>query len=152
MKRLLCVILALLMIFSFFPANTYAAETGSTGDVFYMDDGSYIITYIEELGMRASNSKTGSRVFEYYNNNHEIQWRATLTGTYLYTGTTATCTGSKCDVVIYNSAWYVISKSSGMLGAKATAELSVGRKVLGVTVERKNVSMALSCDPNGNLS
>lgn len=152
MKRLLCVILLLLMIISFFPVNTQAAETGTPDYLFYTDDGGYIIMYIEELGTRVSNSKTGSRVFEYYNNDHEIQWRATLTGTYLYTGTTATCTSSRCDVVIYNSAWYVISKSSGMLGAKATAELSMGRKVLGVTVERKNVSMALSCDANGNLS
>ena len=152
MKRLLCVIFAMMMISSLFSVNTYAAETGIPDNVFYKDDGGYIITYIEGIGTRASNSKTGSRVFEYYNNDHEIQWRATLTGTYLYTGTTATCTGSKCDVVIYNSAWYVISKSSGMLGAKATAELSMGRKVLGVTVERKNVSLALSCDANGNLS
>lgn len=150
MKRFSCTILIAIVIISLLSVHVNATETSE--NIFYMDDGSYIIAYTEELGTRASTSKTGKRIFEYYNNNDEMQWKATLTAKYLYTGTTATCTSSQCDVTVYNSDWYVVDKSSGMLGGKATADITMGRKVLGVTVEKKNVSMSLTCDANGNLS
>lgn len=120
----------------------------------YFDDGSYMTVEVTRA-VRASGSVTGSKPYTYYNSSYNssgvVQWQAVLTGSFTYTGSSATCTASSVDVTVYDSAWKVISKSASKSENTATASVSM-RKVVGVTVMTVPVSMSLSCDANGNLS
>ena len=67
-------------------------------------------------------------------------------------GSKATCTSSSIDVTIYDSEWYVIVKSAGKSENIARGSVTIGKKLLGVTVSQHPVSLTLTCDANGNLS
>ena len=55
-------------------------------------------------------------------------------------------------MTITNTNWYIVSKSATKSGNAAVGELTMGRKFLGIIVEKVPVSMRITCDANGNLS
>ena len=149
MKQMVCLGLALLLVLGGLPtasANEYIEN------VIYLEDGSYITVHLEESLSRAGGVKTGSRTYTYWDSNGTAVWKAVLTGTFSYTGTSATCTTCTCSVTIYDSAWYQLSKTTGKSGGTATANVTMGYKFLGVTTKTVPVTITLTCDPNGNLS
>ena len=150
MKRILSLTMMLMLLLAWFTMSAQAVETDC--QTVHFDDGSYLKITIHETNIRASGSKTGTKNYQYYNTNNELSWSALLRGTFTYNGTSAICTSSVCNVTIYNSSWYEVSKTVGRSGATATCELTMGHKVLGITVSKKNVSMTLTCGANGNLS
>lgn len=149
MKRFISAIVAVILMVSVFPSPALASENT---EIVYFEDGSYMTIEIFSLQGRTSEQVSGSKQYTRYGDSGTALWRAVLRGNFLCTGTTATCTYSACDVTIYDSAWYTISKSPAMLGNQATCALTMGRKVLGITVSRVPVNMTLTCDANGNLS
>ena len=149
MKKLISLVLALVMV-SLVAVPGFASENES--DRIYFEDGSYLTITIQEMDSRAAGTKSGGKTYAFTNNSGEVAWKAVIVGTFSYTGTTAVCTNSSCDVTVYDSAWYEVSKTVGRSGATATCELTMGKKLLGITVSKKNVSMTLTCDANGNLS
>lgn len=152
MKKKLFACLLVLVLAFIFPINAMAASTQSAQEVIYFEDGSYITVTLSETQARASGTKSGSKTYRYYDSNEVELWRAVLNGTFTYTGSSATCTASSCNVTIYNSAWYVVSKTATKSGNKALADLTMGKKALGITISKKSVSMQLACDANGTLS
>ena len=148
MKHFVCAIVVIVLMVAIFPLPALASGDAET---VYFEDGSYMTIEIFCLQSRASEQVSGSKQYTHYGDNGVALWRAVLKGNFLCTGTNSTCTYSACDVTIYDSAWYTISKSPAMLGNQATCELTMGRKVLGITVSRVPVSMVLTCDANGNL-
>ena len=149
MKRLLCFVISAVLFVAMAPVY---ANAESNMDVIYYEDGSYATVEIIETTARVSGSKTANKPYTYYNSNGQIQWKAVLTGTFSYTGSSATCTAASMSVTIYDSSWYTISKSATKSGNSATGSATIGEKVLGVTVAKFPVSLTLSCDANGNLS
>lgn len=150
MKRIGAILIILIFIFSVNPVCVWASEKST--DTIWFEDGSYMTVEIYYIQNRSSTQTSGTAQYTYYGDDGSMDWKAVLRGTFLYTGTNATCTYSACDVTIYDSAWYTISKSPAMKGNKATCDLMMGRKVLGITVSKVPVSMVLTCDANGNLS
>lgn len=150
MKRILCFILMSAMLLCVIPVQSSAAERNL--ETIYFEDGSYMTVEVITKSTRASGSVSGSKPYTYYNSNGSAQWKATLSGSFTYTGSSATCTSSSVDATIYNSAWYVSSKSASKSGNTASASVTMGKKMAGVTVMTKTVSLSLSCDKNGNLS
>ena len=150
-KRIVSALLVLILVLTLIP-STFAAEVVSEADIVYFADGSYLTFTIEEISTRASGTKTGTKACTYTDGNGNVNWEAVLTGTFTYTGTTATCTASSCNITIYESAWYIVSKSATRSGNTANAAITMGRKVLGITVTKKDYAWSLSCDKNGNLS
>lgn len=149
MKKMISLCLCIPVVFSLLPLSVFAS---TTQDVICFEDGSYLTVQLEQKESRASGSVTGSKTYTYKASDGTSQWQAVLTGTFSYTGSSATCTASSCSVTIYKSDWYTISKSASKSGNKATGTATVGRKSLGVTVDQKTANMSLSCDANGNLS
>jgi len=149
MKKLISLVLALVMI-SLVAVSSFASV--SEIERIYFEDGSFLTITIQEMDSRATGTKSGGKTYTFTNNSGDVAWKAVIVGTFTYTGTTAVCTNSSCDVTVYDSAWYEVSKTVGRSGATATCELTMGHKVLGITVSKKNVSMTLTCDANGNLS
>ncbi|MDO5153727.1 MAG: hypothetical protein Q4D50_10280 [Eubacteriales bacterium] len=152
MKRILCFAVLLAVIFPIISIGCMAKEENEETVVGYFDDGSYMTEMIEINGVRATGTITGTKTRTYYGSSGTTKWQAILTGKFSYNGTSATCTSASIDVTIYDSAWYVISKSASRSGNTAYGTATLGEKVLGVTVSEVPVNLTLSCDANGNLS
>lgn len=150
MKHILSFMLAVAMVFCVFPVFASAAEEGT--NIVYLEDGSYYTIQTVTYGTRASGSKTGNKVYTHHDSDGTSNWKVTLTGSFTYTGSSATCTSSSVDVTIYDSNWYTISKSASKSGNTASASVTMGEKRGGVTVTKVPVSLTLTCDANGNLS
>ena len=153
MKKFTKVIVCMLLFALVLPNAVQAtAVKEQSEDVFYFDDGSYITVEISVIETRANSTKSGKKTYVYNSSDGAELWRAVLSGTFTYTGTTATCTASSGSVTIANDAWYTVSKTSSKSGASAILDLTMGRKILGITIEKKTINMKLTCDKNGNLS
>ncbi|MDY4581909.1 MAG: hypothetical protein SPD81_03535 [Candidatus Faecousia sp.] len=150
MKRVLPIFLVLTIAIFVFPMYANAAE--KENNVVYFDDGSYMTAEVITNRMRASGSVTGNKIKTYYDSEGNTKWKAVLTGSFTYTGSSATCTSASIDVTIYDSNWYVVSKSASKSGNTASASVTMGKKVAGVTVSKVSANLTLSCDANGNLS
>ena len=148
MKKIISVILAAVLFCNFYPMYGQAAEK----DTIYFADGSYATVEIVNVESRTSGSKTGRKTYTYYNSDSVAQWKVSLTASFTYNGSSATCTDSDISVVLYNSNCYVISRSSGKENNIARGYATIGRRLLGVTVDEKSTSLTLTCDANGNLS
>lgn len=153
MKRLLSIALLITLLVTLLPTNTYAAANlEADTSIIYLDDGSYITVELTWTDARATGTRTGSKTYVYKGSNGDEQWRAVLRGTFTYTGSTVACTAASCDVTITNTNWYIVSKSATKSGNAAVGELTMGRKFLGITVDKESISMRITCDANGNLS
>lgn len=150
MKRYISMLVLAVFLITVLPMRGKAIE--QEVNVKYFEDGSYIVETIEIVEGRASGTKTGTKSQTYYGSAGDSEWKAILTGTFTYTGSSATCTSSSVNVTIYDSAWYVVSKSASKSGNAANASVTMGEKLLGVTVTKVPTSLSLKCDANGNLS
>jgi len=150
MKRVFSYILLTVLLLGVLPVEGYATQMNR--ETIYYEDGSYLVIEILESVTRASGTKTGKKQYTYYDDNDESQWKAVLSGTFTYTGSSATCTASNVDVTVYDSAWYVSSKYASKSGNTAAASVTMGHKVAGITITKVPVSLTLTCDANGNLS
>jgi len=153
MKRFLSIILFLVLMVGCLANSVHALNAkNQEKSIVYFDDGSYLTITLEEIDARASGTKTGSKTYNYYASSGDLSWKAVITGTFRYTGSSATGTVSKCTVTIYDSAWYEVSNVASKNGNTAVADLTMGRKLLGITITKKSLSLQIVCDPNGNLS
>lgn len=150
MKRLLTLLFTFCLIFTV--PFSISATSNADREIIYLDDGSYIVITVESIDTRASGTKSGSKSYDCYTSQNELEWRAVLSGTFTYNGTSATCTSSSCNVTIYDTSWYEVSKTVTKSGNTASAVVTMGRKVLGITVSKKDYPLSLSCDKDGNLS
>lgn len=150
MKKVLSILFAALFLLVLIPSAPVKAET--TTDVVYFEDGSYVVTVLQEYSTRSSNQKTASKSSTLYDPNGRSVATLTVRGTFRYDGTTATCTASTYTHQIHNSSWSLSSGSASKSGNTATAKGTFARKVLGITTDSKTLTVSLSCDKNGNLS
>ena len=149
MKKLVAFVLCVVLVIPMLPVAGYAVEQEQK--IIFNADGSYITVEITSNGNRASGNITGSKKYTYYDSDGASQWKVVLTGSFTYTGSSATCISSSVDVTIYNSAWYVSYKTAGKSGNKATASVTM-KTENGSVVGNIPVSLTLTCDANGSLS
>lgn len=152
MKRLIILLFVMVLMTSVLPIASLASDNTEEYVIMEFEDGSYMTEYIISSPERASGSKSGSKNKTYYDSHGDAKWMATISGTFTYTGSTSTCTAASCSVTIYDSDWYTISKSAIKSGNTATANVTIGEKLLGVKVNEVSTSVSLKCDANGNLS
>lgn len=140
-------------ILALLPIQIFAAPNSEQYDeIIQLDNGCYITVELHTHQTRAINTTSGSKIYVYRNSSGSEEWRATLTGTFTYNGTSATCTVPSLDVSISKTAWYVISKTAARSGNEAIGELTMGLKFLGITIDQVPITLKITCDPNGNLS
>ncbi len=142
MKKLICSLLVFTLVLSVIPVSAFAAE--NTMEVIVVEEVSYIA--------RSAGEKTARKEATVRDADGNMIWKAILTATFEYTGTTSECTASSCSVTIYDSTWHTVSKSATHSGNTAAATVTMGKKLLGVTITKKTVNIQLTCDANGNLS
>ena len=150
MKRMLCAALVLVLLAGVLPFGAFA--TAPRDNTITYDDGSYLVISVDVSPARAGNTVTGNKTYTYYDSDNNMEWRAKLTASYVFTGGSYTCTSANCNVTIYADQWYVISNTTNYAGNRATANLTMGKRLLGVTTAKPQYTINLYCDVNGNLS
>lgn len=151
-KRIVMAIFALALFLSAVPSPCFAAEAPDDSYIIWEDDGSYIEITYSILDTRASGTKTGTKTYKYHRSDGAVLWEAALTGTFTYDAAASNCTSCTCAVTVYNDAWYLVSKSTSRNEDTAYAEVTMGYKVLDVTITKRTYNFSLTCDKNGNLS
>lgn len=150
MRRFLSFILSGVLLLSM--AGIVFASENSTAEIVYLEDGSYLVIETVQTMSRSTNTTSGFTRITHVAEDGTTEWRAILTGTFTYDGTTATCTESSVTTYVYASNWYEVSKTAGKSGNTATGSVTMGRTVLGITVAQETYNMTLTCSPNGTLS
>lgn len=109
MKKILSKLILIVVLFNMAPLTAFASSSrANDNEIIYFDDGSYIVIELAQENAPVRTTAQKSKSYTYYNSNNEASWKAVLTGTFTYSGTTASCTFSNCDVTIYDDDWYVI--------------------------------------------
>lgn len=152
MKRLLTFILVLILLVGVLPREALAANEVDETDVVRFTDGSYMEVIVDKSVTRISNELSGYKTYTFKDSDGNTEWIAKLTANYVFTGGSYTCTSANCTITIYASRWYEISKSTSCAGNRATANFTMGKRVLGITTEKPQYTINLYCDVNGNLS
>ncbi|MBQ3519323.1 MAG: hypothetical protein IJA31_08400 [Clostridia bacterium] len=136
--------------------NAFAVENNEQSIIHYFEDGSYIVTTLSEesdgISLFATSTKTGRKTDTCYNANHEVLWSATLTGTFSYTGTSATCTNASVTYSIQDTSWRIVSAEAYESGATAIGDVTGKRYVLGINVDSFTAHLEITCSPTGVLS
>ncbi len=148
--RIISLACVIVLLFGLIPIDTLAAQTDCNTVCF--DDGSYMEIGIEYVSTRATNTRVAYKYHRYYDSSDNLEWEAQLHCTFTYDGTTSSCTSASCTVTIYDSKWYEISNTTSRSGSTATTQLTMGRKLLGITVSKPQYTITLTCDKDGNLS
>lgn len=152
-KKVLLALLACILLISVIPTQAYASQVETeNNNIIFFEDGSSITVSLDESSARASGTKTGRKTYTYKDANDVELWKAVLTASFTYTGSTSTCTSASCTVTISDSNWYEKSNTTSRSGNTATTELTMGKKFLGIPFTTFSYTLTLTCDANGNLS
>lgn len=160
-KRIVYTSVVFALLFAFvFPVSAAEKDSGVPSlsyieEVF--EDGSYFQVTIMETSSdavrRATNTKTGSKVYNYVDSNHKSLWTITVKGSFTYNGSTSKCTNSSVSVKSYVSNWTVSGAKAWKSGSTAYASAQGEMKnVLGQTTKTVNKQVSLTCSPSGKLS
>lgn len=152
MRKVFSLLFAIIMLNSFMiPAF---AQNTRQETIEYFEDGSYGVTIIItnfQLFSKA-NTITRTKEYRYKNSNDQVLWAATITATFTYNGTSATCTQVTKAHHIYNDSWKLTASSASKSGATATGAFTFKHYVLGVPTKTINKTLTLTCDKTGNVS
>lgn len=131
MKKIISTLLVVILICSFFvfPANAIEIESeyaGTITDIEYLDNGDYIIEYLDDgviiiPGDATTTTVTKTKTKNYYNSAGNVMWQIKVQGTFTYNGSTSTCTSAAHQATAYGSTWTIASASHSKSGNKATA-------------------------------
>ena len=160
-KRIVYTSVVFALLFAFvFPVSAAEKDSGEPSlsyieEVF--EDGSYFQVTIMETSSdavrRATNTKTGSKVYNYVDSNHKSLWTITVKGSFTYNGSTSKCTNISVSVKSYVSNWTVSGAKAWKSGSTAYASAQGKMKnVLGQTTKTVNKQVSLTCSPSGKLS
>lgn len=161
LKKFLTFTLLCTIIFSTLFTNVYASSNNATlVEIEYLDDGYYIETYIEDSGFdidiqpmnsiitSSVNFITKTKTGYFKNASNENVWSFSITGSFRYDGTTATCTYRMHNAESYNKDWTITSCTSTKLGNSATAT-AVASYLKTYSYTRM---ISISCSPTGVIS
>lgn len=158
MKKIVSFCLVFIMMFSIITISAYAEDnvTVVSENIEYLDDGYYIVDTLTEepvnSSVRATSTKSGSKTRTLYNSDDEALVALKLTGTFTYTGSSATCTASSVSYTIYNDQWKVTTATASKSGRVATGTFVAKHYVLLVVTQTMNETLTISCSNTGTLS
>lgn len=151
MKHLSKLLVFILLLNLLVSVNVQAKEQAGTEKIVF-SDGSYILSEITVIQSRAASVRKADRYYDYYNAKDVRQWRATLTGTFTYDGTTSSCTAVSTNFTVYASGWTLDSVSEHKIGNQAIGDFYISYSPLPGDYFETSVRVQLTCDKNGNLS
>lgn len=153
MKKIFCVLIATLIVFS--TSMIACASSDVVTTVEYFEDGSRIETTLivkKDISTYATQYKDGTKKITYKDEDGIVCWSATLTATFRYTGSSATCTESDVSYTVYDSAWRMTSAVASKSGNTATANITAKRYTLGIPFKTIDRTITMTCSANGTVS
>lgn len=163
MKRVLSLTLVFVFLLSLLSFSAQAVENdggaglGTIVDIEYLDDGSYIVTYLDNGviinpgdGTNAT-TVTKSKTKKFYNSAGETMWYVRVVGTFRYNGSTSTCTEAAHKAAAIGVTWSIVSASHSKSGATATATATARHTSAGGYSDFTR-SVSLTCSPTGVFS
>ena len=162
--KLICVVLSCIVCAGFTNLPAHAASAyilaESASQTIYshkeiLEDGSYSIDEIqvvssEPFGIRpaaATNSKSATRTYTYYNNFNKKCWTFTLKGTFQYNGSSARATAASTSYSTYVTGWKCSSRNAAYSGNTAT-----GNATFKYLTRSVSVKIGLRCSASGTIS
>ena len=154
MKQITSALLSILLIISLVSfTNAKTIENHEVYTTEYYDDGSYGITTITIVSSKAFNStKTASKSYNHYSASNVLLWTITLTATFTYNGSTASCTNATPSYTMYATTWSVTKSNATYSGNTATGNFTVKRYNMFIPVETVNKTLTLTCSPSGVIT
>ncbi len=153
MKKFISVLLFCLTLFSMCSFNTFATDENSDASIIHFDNGAYLVVKVSEINTsRATNTKSGTKSITYKNDDNETMWKATITGTFTYTGSSATCTKASISYNVYADNWKMKEATASKSGNKAIGDVTAKRYLLGIPVQTVEQTFYLTCSATGTLS
>lgn len=154
-KRIFTLALALVLLVGMLPFGAQAADTAES--IVYLEDGSYMVVVLKtedggQSNARATETVVATRTYSYYNSSDELLWEASLTASFAFNGFTSVCGLSSVSATSYHSSWYKISATASHVGHTATANVTMGYKLLGIKLNEMDCTITISCDANGNIT
>ena len=158
MKKITAMILVLIVVllsFGVCSADANAVDQYSYTTIEYLDNGYYIETTIRVESVTDSQNtrgtKTSTKTRSYKNNAGDVMCSLSITGTFSYNGSSATCTSCYHSYTAPGSTWEVLNPSSSRSGNSATAT-ATARHHLTVSYADYPMSVTILCSANGTIS
>lgn len=154
MRRTVSIFLAVLTIISFLPSSTVHAEQSTMieSNIILPDDEGYIEIVESQVAPIAFGTITKKGLI-YVMMKTGILYGLLSWQRHLHIMERLLfALHPSCDVTILSSTWYVVSKSATKGGNTAKATVTMGRKLVGVTIDKETYNITLTCDKNGNVS
>lgn len=150
-KSFLALFLVIAMVL---PLNAMAVGNQQAADnVVYHADGGYTVIEIETVDTRAAYTRVGSKTATRYDADNNVLFAIKLTATFECNNvSSANCISCACTVTISDTNWYEVSKVTTKDGNTASAEVVMGKKILGITYTKETTNLVITCSPNGILS
>ena len=156
MKKVVSVLLSVMIMFTLSVPSLAVDNTDNANTVIeYLEDGSCIETTIvvkEYISTYATQVKKVEKSISYKDEDGLVCWKATLTATFRYTGSSATCTDSDVTYTINDSAWKITSATASKSGNTATADITAKRYTLGIPFKTVDRTITMTCSANGTIS
>lgn len=155
MKKVSIFLLSLVLFFTQFHL-TAQAQTPVTYTESYQD-GEYTIIetttlYQSPSNARTTKSVTANRTVDVVNYAGTTVASFTLTATFLYNGTSASCSSTSCSKYVKDSSWAFTTATSGKSGASATGYYTLRHYVNGKEESSKSGSVRMTCSKTGTIS
>lgn len=152
--KVISILLSFMLLIGCFSISVSAADNTTVNTTIeYFDDGSYAVITVSEESINArATTKTGSKVYTYKNSDGETQWTYKVTGTFSYTGSSATCTAVSDSYTISNDNWHMSSHSCSKSSNTANGSVTMKYKFLGITTNTVSRNITLTCSATGVLS
>ena len=153
MKRTVSIGLVILILLNVFVCFA-SAQNKTTETIEHFEDGSYGVICIKTVfSLFASKSSiTRTKEYKYYDSSNNLDWKASITATFTYNGTTASCTNVSKSTTVYDTSWKCTASSCNKSGATATGDFTFKQYVSFIPVKTINKTLTLTCDKNGNVS
>lgn len=121
-----------------------------SSEITVFEDGSYMETtlIVSQASTLSTSTVSGSKKTTYYNSSGTAMFDFTVTGTFRYTGSSATATAASYSYNIYNSGWSLKTATAYCSGNQAIAEGTFKRLLLWT----HNATITLTCSSTGVLS
>lgn len=156
MKKLISYLFSFIILFSLLTTTAFATndETIISETVEYFNDGSFLVTtlVVENSLTRSTSTKTGSKTTVLYNADYEAMVTLKLTGSFTYTGSSATCTNSAATYTIHNSNWKVTTATATKSGNKAMGTFTAKKYFLGMAIQIIDETITITCSNTGVLT
>ena len=156
LKKIIC-LLCVILVTGSLTTHAKSLETDnldpqSIQNIYQLENGDFLIEKRPESVFIHRGIVSGNKQYEYVDSDGVVRWTATLTGTFSYNGSSATCTAASCITSVQQGNWHETYNHAYPSGNTAQADITMVRKVLFVTVQTEIAHLVLSCDANGNLS